>query len=161
MDPVFQSLFEEQIRFRLSDGTEIDGGVFIGSTEFLPVEILREDSNAYREEFELWLSESWQPEQEERRSAILALYANAKRYEDLVAAVERQQVVPFVGSGMSASSGLPTWSDLLRRIRGFTVIEPVELEKLLGLSSFEEAADLLASKMNRRLLVLHHGEFDG
>src|SRR5215467_8196427 len=145
MDLAFRSLFEEQIRFRLSDGMEIDGGVFIGSTESLPVEILREDSNAYREEFELWLSEIWKPEQEERRAAILALYANAKRYEDLVVAVERQQVVPFVGSGMSVPSGLPTWSDPLRRMRGFTVVDPAELEKLLCSSLFEEAADLLAS----------------
>jgi hypothetical protein len=116
-------LFEEQIRFRLSDGTEVDGGVFIGSTEFLPVEILREDPNAYREELDLWLSEVWKPEQEERRAAILTLHANAKRYDDLVEAVERQQVVPFVGSGMSVPSGLPTWSDLLRRLRGFTVTQ--------------------------------------
>ncbi|NUM60181.1 MAG: hypothetical protein HUU56_16220 [Bdellovibrionaceae bacterium] len=43
--------FEEQIAFRLEDGTPIDGSVFIGATEFVPVETLREDEAAYRSEF--------------------------------------------------------------------------------------------------------------
>jgi hypothetical protein len=115
MEFALRFFFEEQIQFRLADGTEIEGGVFIGSTEFLPVEILREDPNAYREEFNLWLDDVWKPEQQQRRNDILTLHANKKRYADLLEAVGRQQVVPIIGSGMSVPSGLPTWSDLLRR----------------------------------------------
>jgi hypothetical protein len=153
MDPALRAFFEEQIRFRLVDGTEVDGGVFIGSTEFLPVKVLREDPDAYREEFDLWLNEVWKPEQQQRRDDIFALHANKKRFADLLQAIGRQQVVPFVGSGMSVASGLPTWSDLLRKIRGFTACDPVELDRLLGLSLFEEAADILASATNPRLLA--------
>lgn len=152
MESVLRPFFEEQIRFRLQDGTDVDGGVFIGSTEFLPVETLREDPVAYKNEFDLWLAEVWKPEQEQRRAEILSLFGNPKRYTDLRVAMGRQQVVPFVGSGMSASSGLPTWSDLLRRVRDYTQCAPAELEELLQKALFEEAADLVAAHMNSRLL---------
>jgi hypothetical protein len=59
MDSVFQRFFEEQVEFRLCDGTEVDGGVFIGGTEFLPLEVLRQDPEAYRAEFDIWLNEVW------------------------------------------------------------------------------------------------------
>lgn len=153
MEQALRSFFEEQIQFRLSDGTEVEGGVFIGSTEFLPVEILRDDPDAFRAEFDLWLAEVWQPEQQQKRNEILALHGNGKRYADLRAAVERQQVVPFVGSGMSAPTGLPTWSDLLRRISQFTNCDTAALEQLLESCLFEEAADLLAAATNPRLLT--------
>lgn len=152
MHEALRLFFEEQIEFRLQNGTSIEGSVFIGETEFLPVETLREDKNAYQEEFNRWLDEVWFPEQRDRCSQILTLHANAKRYADLRDAVARRQVVPLVGSGMSAPSGLPTWSNLLREIRAFTKVEPAELDKLLHASAFEEAADLIASGTNPNLL---------
>ncbi len=152
MHDALKFFFEEQIGFSLLDGTSIDGSVFIGETEFLPVETLREDKDAYQDEFNRWVDGVWLPEQQDRRSQILKLHANAKRYADLCGAVARQQVVPLVGSGMSAPSGLPTWSDLLRAIRAFTTIDPAALEALLVASAFEEAADLIASATNPNLL---------
>jgi hypothetical protein len=153
MQAAFRGYFEEQVQFRLRDGAPVEGSIFIGSTEFLPVEILREDPDAYREEFDNWLNEVWKPEQRQRRDEILLLHGNKNRYADLREAIGRQQVVPFVGSGMSAPSGLPTWSDLLRRVRGFTACDPAELERLLRSSQFEEAADLISSATNPRLLA--------
>jgi hypothetical protein len=152
MELALRRFFEEQLRFRLADGTEIEGGVYIGSTEFLPVEILHDDDVAYREEFLLWLSEVWKPEQTQRREEILSLVGNGRRYSDLKEVFGRQQVVPFVGSGMSVPSGLPTWADLLRRIRDYAKCDHNELESFLCAQQFEEAADFLASKMNIRLL---------
>ena len=152
MQKALKFLFEGQIEFRLRDGTSVEGSVFIGETEFLPVETLREDEDAYRSEFARWLDELWLPEQEERRTQILELHGNGKRYADVRDATARQQVVPFVGSGMSVPSGLPTWSDLLRRIREFTRIEVSKLEGLLQAAAFEEAADLIASATNTNLL---------
>lgn len=152
MHEALKFFFEEQIEFRLEDGTTIDGSVFIGDTEFLPVETLREDIAAYRTELGVWLNEVWAPRQKELRNQILGLHANAKRYADLCDAVERRQVVPLIGSGMSAPSGLPTWSELLRGIRAFTKIAPNKLEALLEASAFEEAADMIAGGTNPNLL---------
>jgi hypothetical protein len=145
-------LFEEQVEFRLADGTTVDGSIFIGDTEFLPVEILRDDDDAYRAEFDRWLDQVWLPAQEDRRSQILKLHGNSGRYSDLREAVARQQVVPHVGSGMSVPSGLPTWSDLLRRIRECTKVVPAQLESLLKEAAFEEAADLISGATNSNLL---------
>ena len=152
MHDALRSFFEEQIEFRLEDGTALEGSIFIGETEFLPVETLRKDKDAYQAEFNAWLDERWIPEQRDRRNQILTLHGNAKRYADLCNSVARRQVVPLIGSGMSAPSGLPTWSHLLRAIRAFTTIDPVALEDLLVMSSFEEAADLIASATNPNLL---------
>ena len=44
MHEALKVFFEEQIQFRLGETTTpIHGSVFIGDTEFLPVETLRED----------------------------------------------------------------------------------------------------------------------
>ena len=152
MVPGLERIFEEQVQFRLSDNTLVTGSVYIGKKELLPAEMLREDRDAYRTEFSTWFHEVWVPEQAELREEILSFHANEKRYSDLRIAVERGQTVPFVGSGMSAPSGLPIWSDLLRRIRIFTGAEEDVLEDLIHSSKFEEAADLLAENTNTRLL---------
>jgi hypothetical protein len=152
MHEALKFFFEEQIEFCLQDGTAIEGSVFIGETEFLPVETLRDDKKAYQAEFNTWIDEIWIPEQRERRHQILTLHANAKRFADLCDSVARRQVIPLIGSGMSAPSGLPTWSDLLRNIRTYTTIDHAALEELLLASAFEEAADLVASATNPNLL---------
>ena len=54
---------------------------------------------------------------------------------------------------MSVPSGLPTWVDFLMRVRDFTQCSMAELQRLINSSSFEEAADLLASGTNPRLLA--------
>lgn len=151
MDPLLRAFFEEQVRFRLEDGSEISVRVFIGGTEILPLTALQGDDKAYEEEYRAWLDERWRPQQSQRRADILALFGNAKRYNDLHAAVRRRQVVPFVGSGMSVPSGLPTWSGLLRRASEYSHCEPDDLEHFVASSQFEEAADLIASKTNARL----------
>jgi hypothetical protein len=152
MHSALRTIFERQVEFVRANGEPIEDGVFIGATEILPVVVLRSDADAYRAEFYEWLNDVWIPEQNDRRSEILQLHGNSKRYTDLKKAVEKLQVVPVVGSGMSVPTGLPTWSDLLRRIRKFTTITVAELEALLTDSAFEEAADLLASGTNPNLL---------
>jgi hypothetical protein len=152
MHPALKLLFEESVAFHLTDGTPITGSIFIGATEFPPVEVLRGDPDAYTAEFNNWLDDVWHPEQEERRNQILCLFGNKKRYTDLCRAVERRQVVPFVGSGMCVASGMPTWDCLLHKIREFTTVSAADLGKLISASAFEEAADLLACTMNSNLL---------
>lgn len=143
--------FEEYVEFRLQDQTPIAGSVYIGATEFDPIQTLRRDAAAYRSEFQAWQDEVWAPEQRERRDGILALYGNARRYADLCSSLVRGQVVPFIGSGMSAPSGLPMWSNLLRNIRAYTAVQQRNLEKLLKDYKFEDAAALLANGTNGRL----------
>ena len=58
MHSALQLIFERFVSFRLENGTPIDGGVFIGGTEFLPVEVLKDDPDAYQAEFNNWITES-------------------------------------------------------------------------------------------------------
>ena len=144
--------FEDQLRFRLPDGTEGET-VSIGNAMFSPVEFLKEFNTTYKQEFDYWLNEDWKPRQYEHREELLSYFGNRNRYRDLKDTVRRQQIIPFVGSGMSVPSGLPTWSDFLININEFTSYSLSDLQKLLCSSSFEEAADLLASGTNPRLLA--------
>ena len=98
MEPSLRAFFEEQVQFRLRDGTEVEGGVFIGSTEFLPVEILREDPDAFREEFDLWLTDVWKPEQEQRRAELLTLYGNDESNGHVIAGTLTQAGVSDDGT---------------------------------------------------------------
>lgn len=147
MHEALKSFFEEQVEFRDKEGTPIEGSVFIGNTELFPVETLRGDEDAYRDEFNTWL-ETWLPLLEDRRNQILGLHGNYKRFADLCNAVARRQVIPLVGSGMSVPTGLPTWSELLLKMKELTDVRPDKLEELLADGAFEEAADLLASGTN-------------
>lgn len=159
MQPALKKLFEEQVCFKQEDGTAIDGSVYIGELEFIPVEILREDEAAYRTEFNRWLDEVWSRDQTRLRNRLLGLPGNAGRFSDLQQAIQREQVIPFIGSGMSAPSGYPTWSELLRQVRLHTTLEADELEDLLSSNKFEEAATALAANTTRRLFDerIEHG----
>ena len=135
----------------LPDGTEEDT-VFTRTAQLSPVEVIRV-FDIYEEECQNWLEVDWRPRQQELRENLLSYSGNANRYSDLCHAFHRQQLIPFVGSGMSVASGLPTWADFLVRISEFTQCDLSELDQLMKDSLFEEAADLLAESTNPRLLA--------
>ena len=143
--------FEDQLRFRLPDGTDGESAS-IGGAVFSPIEVLRE-FKATDQEFDNWLNEEWKPGQYELRQEILSYSANAARYFDLKRAVGREQVVPLVGSGMSVPSGLPTWAKFLKKVGEFAQCDLSELKRLICSSAFEEAADLLSTSMDPRLFA--------
>ena len=107
----------------------------------------------YELEFNDWLNEVWRPAQLDLRREIIGYSANADRYHDLRSAVAREQVLPLVGSGMSAPSGLPTWAGFLRRVAEFAQCDASDVERLIRCSDFEGAADLLSTSMNPRLFA--------
>ena len=144
--------FEEQLNFSLSNGSE-SATVSIGTAVFSPIEILSEFASTYEQEFNYWLYEDWKPRQHELRETLLSYSANGDRYLDLQHAILRQQVVPFVGSGMSVPSGLPMWAAFLMEKLAYAQCSPAELKSLIDSSSFEEAADLLEGGMSKRLLA--------
>ena len=149
---VVKRWFEEQLNFTLSDGSEAET-VFIGTAEFSPIEILSEFDATYEQVFNDWLFGDWKLRQHDLRETLLNYSANGDRYSDLQNAVIRQQVVPFVGSGMSVPSGLPTWAEFLMSMQVYAQCSRSELQELIKDSLFEEAADLLADSMNSRLIA--------
>ena len=128
-----------------------DGNVVIGGIPFIPIEILDDDAVSYKEAFLGWMNEQWIPLREDRLAKILTNKTNQQRFNELVQAVRAEQVVPFVGSGLSAVSGMPLWSNFLRELRKDSTLAEADLEKLLSAGQFEDAATQLLVKMPKQL----------
>ena len=148
---ILKKWFEEQLRFRLRDGTE-EETVYLGASELLPL-VVSKEFDIYDQEFINWRDGDWKPRQNELRDELLGYSGNRNRYLDLTEAVRRQQVVPFVGSGMSVLCGLPTWAEFLKQTAEYAQCDQLELDQLICCSSFEEAADLLSISMNPTLFA--------
>ena len=151
-----QTEFEDQLLASIDD----EGIINIGDLALSPAQYLAADPTAYRSQYTSWLYEDWYNQQDEILQELLTIHANEKRFSELCLALNREYVVPFIGSGMSAPSGLPTWSNFLRFVRKFSPARKTEglrllsahaLERLLIKGSFEEAVDRLMKSMNTRL----------
>ncbi|WP_084075515.1 SIR2 family protein [Demequina sp. NBRC 110052] len=157
MTSELRRLFDLDLTFLLENGDPVET-VSIGSTSFAPLEVLQQFEDRYDAEYRDWLASFFRPQQEENLDEILALHSNRGRFEELSDAVARGQVAPFVGSGLSVPSGIPTWAGLLRGAVSETTCEPRELDALLASGHFEEAAALLEAKSNQNLMdeLLEH-----
>lgn len=149
-------LFDSQLEIEL----DADGNAAIAEAIFSAAEILQSDRTAYNDAYNAWLNEEYIPGQLMKLEAILSLHGNRERFSDLCRSIENCQVVPLVGSGMSVPSGLPTWSEFLRKIRPYSMtVSAADLDQLLANGKFEEAADCLASTITPRLFSerIDHG----
>lgn len=59
LDHFLRTWFEDQLKFRLLDGTEQDS-VLLGASQLSPVD-LANDLGMYEEEFISWRNEDWKP----------------------------------------------------------------------------------------------------
>lgn len=121
--------------------------ISIGVVEFTTDQVLQGlDPIAYEDAFTEWL--------EERKKRlirladdILNLYTNRDRFQMLLQAYKHGSVIPFIGAGMSMSSGYIGWTAFLNRLREETNISKRNLSILLKDGKYEEAAQLLADNM--------------
>lgn len=107
---------------------------------------------AYKQAFGDWIWDEWVPTRRERKDELLKLNSNEGRYEELKKMIASSGAIPFVGSGMSAPTGMPTWARFLRetckRTKGFKV---AQLEACLAAGDFEEAASRIFIAMPPQL----------
>jgi hypothetical protein len=75
------------------------------------------DREAYDDERTAWDNDTHQARHKEVTELIRA-GGLAAPFRDLLAAVERGRIVPFVGAGMSKPMGMPLWADALRKLLG-------------------------------------------
>lgn len=73
------------------------------------------DREAYDDERAAWENEAHQARHQEVTELIRA-HALVAPFQDLLAAVERGRLVPFVGAGMSKPMGMPLWSEALQQL---------------------------------------------
>jgi hypothetical protein len=130
-----------------------DGVVRIGPFDYTGAEIL--DLNgpaAYKQAFDNWFWNEWVPARRERKDELLKLNANEARFNELKKMIASGVAIPFVGSGMSAPTGMPTWSQFLRDTRQLTKgFKVAELDACLAAGDFEDAASRIFGAMPPQL----------
>jgi len=124
-----------------------DGRIFIGSKYWTPEDILTQISEGtYKEVFEEWI--------DFRKENIIQLaddYLNEfdqkERFKKLKQSFENKSVIPFIGAGLSSSSGYPMWTEFLRKLVLHSDITSEQLEVRLQKGEYEEAAQELADDL--------------
>ena len=116
-----------------------------GDTEFfkkynVPVcEALKQfDNLSYDDEFEQW--------EIKNKKELLNINASRDNFNQLVRIIQKGKVVPFIGSGLSAPTGLPTWAKYLLDLASELSIKE-EISDYINKSEFEEVAQFISEKM--------------
>lgn len=124
-----------------------DGRVFIMERHWSPEDILQVMSDElYGEVFSEWMDER-KGDLIQVAEEILEKYDNKDRFASLKKNYQRGIVIPFVGAGMSTTSGYPAWSEYLRNVCTETHILVDDLNKMLSDGQYEEAAQDLYDDM--------------
>ena len=124
------------------------GRVHIRNKHWAPDEILEGllDTDAYDDLFLDWVQER-KEELIESAKTILDDNGLQDRFGKLKEVYARGAVVPFVGAGLSVSSGYPGWTAFLKQHIRETAIDPEEFDQILCAGQYEEAAQRLADAL--------------
>jgi hypothetical protein len=75
------------------------------------------DREAYDDERAAWENDTHQARHKEV-TELIRVNGLVAPFQDLLAAVERGRIVPFVGAGMSKPMGMPLWAEALKELLG-------------------------------------------
>jgi hypothetical protein len=137
-----------------------DGRIYIRTHHWAPEDVLRTmlKPEAFKEAFDDWIAER-QDELVAAADGMLKQYSLEDRFKALTEAYNREAVVPFVGAGLSMSSKYPGWTAFLRAQRNETDIDETAFEQMLQAGRYEEAAELLATKLGAGFNEAVHNSF--
>lgn len=120
-----------------------EGVIDIRGIEFARDQVLFTlDKDAYNDIFNEWLNDYKLRKLEQGRN-ILKLHSNQSRFHKLKSIFEQNQIIPFIGAGLSLPTGLPLWRDFLVKVQNESSINQEVFSSLLDKREFEEAAQLL------------------
>lgn len=124
------------------------GRVYIRNKHWAPDEILEVllKPEAYNDLFLDWVQER-KEELIESAKAILEEFSLQDRFSKLKEVYARGVVVPFVGAGLSVSSGYPGWTAFLKQNIRETAIDPLAFNEILRAGLYEDAAQRLADAL--------------
>jgi hypothetical protein len=103
------------------------------------------DREAYIAERASWENESVEEEHREAKSLLQTPGINGV-FQDLVDAVRRHRVVPFVGAGLSKHMDLPTWREALDELRERLLPKDEDLKTQLAAALYLPAAEALVKE---------------
>lgn len=120
--------------------------VVIGESEYLRSSVLFwVDPEAYEVEKENW-QRSESDAKHEKALGLIRSNGVVGLVEDMLLAVERGRVVPFVGAGLSKPLGMPLWGDALTQLLGrLPGADAPKIQTLIAFGQYLEAAQELAA----------------
>ncbi|MFO1077124.1 MAG: SIR2 family protein [Planctomycetota bacterium] len=122
-----------------------DEPIRVGNLEFARSEVLFWlDRDGYYQQQEDW-GDDVLHQQHESCIKLLSDHGIQAPFSELVAAVERGRVVPFVGAGMSKPMGMPLWGDALRELLGRLPRADPAISALIDGARYLEAAEALVA----------------
>ncbi|MCG7937086.1 MAG: SIR2 family protein [Candidatus Thiodiazotropha taylori] len=136
--------FLDQLRAEIDEET---GRVIIEAAEFTPQQILQEISEiTFNEAFEEWKLNRKEANLE-KAEEIIGENNNRNRFNTLKTRFESCAVIPFVGAGLSMSSGYSGWTSYLHNLVGESDADRDEFTRLMGEFEYEAAAQLIFDAM--------------
>jgi hypothetical protein len=78
---------------------------------------------------------------------------NVQRFDQLVDRLEADDVVPFIGAGLSVSGGFPTWAGHLRSQGRTAGIDRAHLEALIGAGQYETVVAEIEASRGRDVFI--------
>lgn len=144
-------IFKEELN--QEDAVQIvDGLVDIRGEKFTAFEILKlatkegQTDSVCNRVFSGW-SEGFIERKVDEADDFLRQFGALDRFNSLVELCNSGGVIPFVGAGMSSTSGYPMWTSFLRNQLRQTNISLDELDNFLQSGMYEEAAEEIALHM--------------
>ncbi|OYU37545.1 MAG: hypothetical protein CFE33_20135 [Pseudorhodobacter sp. PARRP1] len=139
----------EYFRQRFIDELNDEGPVTVRTFEWPSVDVLSTMApELYEAHFVDWLAGQKQNAKDRARE-FLTQNGCLDRFNHLSAQCHNQRVLPFVGAGLSRSSGFPMWGDFLATLTAdYPACRP-DLESHLAAWRYEEAAQLMLDRMGK------------
>ena len=137
----------EYFRQRFIDELNDEGPVAIRTFEWPSVDVFKAMApELYEGHFVDWLGAAKEVARDRARE-FLTENGCLDRFNRLSEQCEHQRVMPFVGAGLSRSTGFPLWGDFLRSLTADFVACRPELEAHLAAWRYEDAAQLMRDRM--------------
>lgn len=142
----------EYFRQRFTDELNDEGDVVIRGNTFTRHQVLHDmDKIAYDETFAEWVIQTKQDSQS-RTEEFLRQNECIRRFNTLARLAQRQNVMPWVGAGMSASSGMPLWGNFLMECCADAPEYRQQVSDYINAGQFEEAAQFIADNLGQDIL---------
>lgn len=98
------------------------------------------DEGYYDQEFQEWKTAY--------KKGLLDIKSSKDNFNELVKVVKKNKVVPFIGSGLSVSSGYKAWVSYLKELAQ-EISKESEVNEFLKNAQYEESAEFLSEQLGR------------
>lgn len=141
----------EFLKYLFNESLDNGETVEIAGSEFSRSRILADlEPETFQLAFSDWL-ETRKQDGLRKAADVLSAFDNQQRFDQLKRCYKSGGLTPFVGAGLSISSGYPGWTAFLYSICSESHVEEHDLTELLLSGRYEDAAQLLRDDLGEAL----------